>query len=119
MLEELESLKEKIEYEYECFRIENVRSSRDNIFAASREIELKKAIRKYIIDFICNIENKIENSIVAGLLLEDNTLEAIYCVVTDNLYERLIPPAIVAEGIFKLYYAGGKADECTGKYASQ
>lgn len=41
-----DSLKEKINYEFEKFKIEKIRQSKAEIFAASYEIEAKKMIKR-------------------------------------------------------------------------
>jgi len=68
------TLNEKVHYEYERFYLDMMRTSKENIFAHSDEIEAKKMLKKAILNKIKNMnEDEVES-----LLVEDNLLESAY-----------------------------------------
>ena len=50
------NLREKVEYEYRCFFLDMMRTSKENIFAHSDEIEVKKRIREALL----NLNDKLD-----------------------------------------------------------
>lgn len=75
----METVKEKIHEEYEIFFLDMSRTSRANIFACSREIEIKKSILFYISD------QKFTKEQEKLLLACDNLLEEVYRYVMDYM----------------------------------
>lgn len=68
------TLNEKVHYEYERFYLDMMRTSKENIFAHSDEIEAKKMLKKAILNKIKSMsEDEVES-----LLVEDNLLESAY-----------------------------------------
>lgn len=68
------TLNEKVHYEYERFYLDMMRTSKENIFAHSDEIEAKKMLKKAILNKIKNMnEDEVES-----ILVEDNLLESAY-----------------------------------------
>jgi|GEM_PF-3055706 len=87
------SVKDRIEYEYERFRVEKIRHSKDNIYASSYEIEVKKTIRHVLarMDFEPTVEWKI-----VGI---PNLLDQIYALMEEN---RLCSEGSVGECLKQL-----------------
>lgn len=72
-------LEEKIKYEFRCFYMSMIITSRENIFAHSREIETKKEIANELLRLTANLDEKTE----LLLLVESNLLESAYCFVEE------------------------------------
>lgn len=75
----METVREKIQKEYEIFFLDMTRTSRANIFASSREIEIKKAIFSFF------KEEKLEERQEMIVLACDNLLEELYRYVIDYM----------------------------------
>ena len=75
----MKSVKEKIDYEYELFYLDMMRTSRANIFSKSKEITLKKQIAQ-LLKQSCEFEESGKKEI---LLSCENILESAYRYVTD------------------------------------
>lgn len=73
-------LAEKINYEFQCFFLELTRTSRENIFAHSAEIEIKKRLREELISLAETIDEPKRES----LLVQSNLLESAYVFVTEQ-----------------------------------
>lgn len=98
--DDVQLLTEKIEYEYERFSLEITRTSRSNIFAASKEIEIKKSVRYHVLNLL---ESKdLDENTITALLLENNVLDAIYCSLERDCSERIISDQKVTCGISKI-----------------
>lgn len=69
------TLTEKINYEFQCFYLDQMRTSKENIFAHSAEIETKKKIR----DELYRLARGIDESTEKILLVQHNLLESVYC----------------------------------------
>lgn len=69
------TLSEKINYEFQRFFLDQMRTSRENIFAHSREIEMKKKLMEAFADIVENVDKDVENI----LLSQNNLLESAYC----------------------------------------
>lgn len=78
----MKTVQEKIHKEYELFFMDMIRTSKANIFAGSREIEIKKAIYFFV------KQKNWEEKQKWILLACDNLLEEIYRYVTDHLQEE-------------------------------
>lgn len=78
----MESVGEKIRKEYELFFLDMTRTSRANIFASSREIELKKTIFSYVEKL--ELDERRERILSAC----DNLLEELYRYVSDYAAEE-------------------------------
>lgn len=68
------NLTEKIEHEYRCFFLDMMRTSKENIFAHSEEIETKKKLALRLRE----LEKKSSAETVECLLLQENLLESAY-----------------------------------------
>lgn len=68
-------LTEKIKYEFQCFYLDQMRTSKENIFAHSGEIETKKKIRDELYTMARNVDEPTERL----LLVQNNLLESLYC----------------------------------------
>lgn len=68
------SLTEKIEHEFRCFFLDMMRTSKENIFAHSEEIEAKKklAVR------LQKLSEELDAESRECLLLQENLLESSY-----------------------------------------
>lgn len=73
------TLREKINYEFQCFFLDLMRTSKENIFAHSGEIEMKK---KLLVQLQCLAENADE-AVSERLMLQNNLLESFYCFWKD------------------------------------
>lgn len=93
-------LTEKIEYEFERFSLETIRTSRENIFAASKEIELKKSVRYHVLNLLES--DVLDQNTVTALLMENNVLDAIYCTLERDCSERIISDKVITCGINKI-----------------
>lgn len=69
---------EKIDFEYELYFMDMMKSAKENIFAKSREIELKKAIVIFLKD---NVHNNIK---LIKMTTADNLIDEFYRYVTDH-----------------------------------
>lgn len=72
-------LAEKINYEFQCFYLDQMRTSKENIFAHSREIETKKKIRDELYIMARNVDEQTERF----LLVQNNLLESLYCFLVE------------------------------------
>lgn len=66
--------RKKIEYEWQLFYLDLLRTSKENIFAHSDEIEMKKALR----EALYQLQKKIKPEIEKLLLVQNNLLESAY-----------------------------------------
>lgn len=73
-------LKNKIEFEFRCFYLDQMRTSKENIFAHSKEIELKKQIHE---ELLILIEMNQDEKVNGLLKVQSNLLESAYGFVTD------------------------------------
>lgn len=73
------TLKEKINYEFQCFFLDQMRTSKENIFAHSGEIETKKKLLGELLFIAGNIDEATENF----LMPQNNLLESAYCFWQD------------------------------------
>lgn len=78
----METVKEKIRKEYEIFFLDMTRTSRANIFASSREIELKKEIIVHVTEL--ELDERTEQLLCAC----ENLLGELYRYVSDYLAEE-------------------------------
>ena len=99
---------EKIDFEYELFFMDMMKSTKENIFAKSREIELKKAIVIFIKD---NVYNN-HNIKLIKMTTADNLIDEFYRYVIDhedlrreeamNKLKRYLLPEIFQKSIDRL-----------------
>lgn len=87
------NLKEKINYEWECFFLDQMRTSRENIFARSKEIELKRILY----DELCELLETTDEQTKNFLLYQENILESAYRFCQDQ--ERQHPKRSVRENV--------------------
>lgn len=73
------TLKEKISYEFQCFYLDMMRTSKENIFAHSAEIESKKQL----VDELYLLSQNVDEAKESVLVLQDNLLESVYCFFLD------------------------------------
>lgn len=73
------TLEQKIKYEYRRFYLDMVKTSRENIFAHSSEIEAKKEIMNEL--FLLTL--KLDEQTQELLLLEGNLLRSAYCFMEE------------------------------------
>ena len=78
------TLKEKISYEFQCFYLDMMRTSKENIFAHSAEIENKKQL----VDELYLLSQNVDESKESVLVLQDNLLESVYCFFQDVRQEK-------------------------------
>lgn len=95
--DDMQLLTEKIEYEFERFSLETIRTSRANIFAASKEIEIKKSVRFHVLNLLKT--NSLDQNTITALLMENNVLDAIYCSLERDCSERILSDQSVTSGI--------------------
>lgn len=67
-------LNEKMKYEFQCFYLDQMRTSKENIFAHSEEIEVKKKLLKELILLSETLDQKKKEI----LILQPNLLESAY-----------------------------------------
>lgn len=87
------TLRDKIAYEYQCFFLDLMRTSKENIFAHSAEIEIKKKLLLHL----QGVAEKADEDTEKNLMLQNNLLESVYCFWkdvrqesdTDNLAETV------------------------------
>ena len=70
------NLNEKINYEFQCFYLDQLRTSKENIFAHSGEIEIKKVLMR-----IAELLDEQEKEIVS---LQPNLLESAYSYLQNS-----------------------------------
>lgn len=73
------TLQEKLNYEFQCFFLDQMRTSKENIFAHSREIEMKKKLLLELQLLSEGIDKDTENF----LMPQHNLLESLYCYWQD------------------------------------
>ncbi len=73
-------LKDKIEFEFRCFYLDQMRTSKENIFAHSKEIELKKQLHE---ELLVLAEGSRDEKVNGLLKAQSNLLESAYGFVTD------------------------------------
>lgn len=74
---------EKLDTEYEFFFLDVMRTSKENIFAISGEIERKKLIQKCLKEYVSSPKNLKNETMEKRLLLTDNLMESCYRYVMD------------------------------------
>ena len=72
-------LSEKINYEFRNFYLDMMRTSKENIFAHSNEIEIKK---KLLLELL-SITQKVDDHTEKLLSLQSNVIESAYCFLID------------------------------------
>ena len=75
---------EKLDTEYEFFFLDVMRTSKENIFAISGEIERKKRIQKFLKEYVSSEKNLKDEVMIKRLLLTDNLMESCYRYVRDH-----------------------------------
>lgn len=77
-------LEYKIEYEYESFYLDQMRTSRENIFARSGEIETKKRLTNELYQVAVTVDEKTKQL----LCVQVNLLESFYRYYMDEVRKR-------------------------------
>lgn len=80
----MEELIQQLDFEWDRFFLDLMRTSKPNIFAKSKEIEQKK----YIVVFMKKQIDELPKQVIRGLHAHDNILEAIYCYILDHQDEK-------------------------------
>lgn len=73
------TLRNKINYEFQCFFLDLMRTSKENIFAHSEEIQMKKRM----LCLLLGIAENVDEETGATLMLQSNLLESFYCFWKD------------------------------------
>lgn len=73
-------LENKIAYEYECFYLDQMRTSKENIFARSEEIETKKMLTKQLYVMAREADEKTNQLLCS----QTNLLESFYRFYRDE-----------------------------------
>lgn len=76
-------LLDKINYEFKCFFLDLMRTSKENIFAHSAEIETKKKLLLHLQSLAQETDEDVERV----LMLQNNLLESAYCYMKDMSLE--------------------------------
>lgn len=100
-----DTIKSKLEYEYERFYMECMCLSRPGIFAKSAEIELKKSLTK-----ILKRKAMGNDDFPEALMVLDNILEDVYCYVLNHQNASLTLDEMVdqwMESVIKKEKLGG------------
>lgn len=74
------SLSDKVNHEYQCFFLDQMRTSKENIFAHASEIETKKLIKENLL----RMEEQLDPVTTEFLLAQSNVLESAYCYIADR-----------------------------------
>lgn len=99
MEEMKESIIEKLDAEYECFFQDMIRTSKENLFANSGEIETKKAIQN-ILRHEVKTNNKFnDKELVKKMLYTDNLMETSFRYALDH------PELSIKEATFKILFS--------------
>lgn len=75
-------LQDKIDYEFQCFYLDMMRTSKENIFAHSEEIVMKKKMLDQLQSLVEDMNDADEDEI-EKLMLQNNLLESFYCFWKD------------------------------------
>lgn len=84
MEEMKERIVEKLDAEYECFFQDMLRTSKENLFANSYEIETKKTIQKTLRNTIMADERFAEEDNAKTLIYTNNLMETCYRFASDH-----------------------------------
>lgn len=76
-------LLDKINYEFKCFFLDLMRTSKENIFTHSAEIETKKKLLLHLQSLAQETDENVERV----LMLQNNLLESAYCYMKDMSLE--------------------------------
>lgn len=74
------SVREKLDCEYEYFFLDMMRTSRENLFSHSHEIEVKRTILKDVRIILEAVSPEKETIMFA----QENLLNAVYCYVCEH-----------------------------------
>lgn len=75
---------DKLDAEYECFFNDMLRTSKENLFAQSDEISLKKKIQRCLREMINTSESFDDLELANKVLLSNNMMEMCYRYTTDH-----------------------------------
>lgn len=78
------TLQEKINYEFQCFFLDQMRTSKENIFAHSAEIETKKKL----LGALQFLAEDLDEATEKFLMPQNNLLESAYCFWKDVKQEK-------------------------------
>lgn len=99
----MESIESKLNWEWELFYLDMMRTSRENIFTKSKEIEYKKCIWKHTKSICMTLSDQA----IQTLLVKENIIDYMY---TFLLEKELISEADIQYQLQKLL--GGNHDIC-------
>lgn len=72
-------LRDKINYEFQCFYLDLMRTSKENIFAHSQEIEIKKQLTAQLLF----LAESLDETTASLLIVQNNLIESAYCFFRD------------------------------------
>lgn len=78
------TIQEKINYEFKCFYLDQMRTSKENIFAHSAEIETKKKL----LAALQLLAGELDEDTEKFLMPQNNLLESAYCFWKDVRQEK-------------------------------
>ncbi|MBD8914709.1 MAG: hypothetical protein EGR77_01685 [Pseudobutyrivibrio sp.] len=84
MEEMKERIVEKLDAEYECFFQDMMRTSKENLFANSAEIESKKAIQNILRNEVKTNPKFDDLALVKKMLYTDNLMESSFRYASDH-----------------------------------
>ncbi|MBC5685329.1 hypothetical protein H8R94_01645 [Roseburia sp. NSJ-9] len=84
MEEMKEKIIEKLDAEYECFFQDMMRTSKENLFANSGEIETKKAIQNILRNEVKTNPKFDDTALVKKMLYTDNLMESGFRYASDH-----------------------------------
>lgn len=73
-------LNEKIDFEYQCFFLDQMRTSKENIFAHSEEIECKKKLKAGLEELAGRLDRRVREY----LSVQENLLESAFRFLQDT-----------------------------------
>lgn len=82
-----DDLKTKVEYEFDIFYLTMTATTKENIFAQSREIEMKRTIRNYLIGMV----DRLSDDEKYQLMFMENLLENSYRFCSDKQMSHAYP----------------------------
>lgn len=95
-----EKIIKKLDAEYECFVNDMLRTSKENLFAKSEEITVKKSIQNVLRELVSNDPAFEEKEMVDKILYTNNIMEMCYRFASD--YKNLSTEEACRKLIFSL-----------------
>lgn len=95
-----EKIIQKLDAEYECFVNDMLRTSKENLFAKSEEITVKKSIQNVLRDLVANDQRFEEKAFADKILYTNNVMEMCYRFASD--YKNLSTEDACKKALFSL-----------------